>query len=279
MIIQFVSCCTKSSIDLWRRHRKFGHTILTQGAREGFLNFPVLESKRVLFELLNNSSNYVNTIEDFGAKVMCRLVWANPDYSSELKIRAVALLKQLSAPPDGPYINFVKPLANLPTILSPWKMKENSRHDAERAFFLQLQNEVRVLMAKKRAPPSFMKTFLEMKEQYGFEEDIEGAYLLGQLAIMGSPTIGSLMQNFILAMVQYPQWQTAIQEELDRVVGPDRLPAFEDSPNLPLLRAAIRETLRWRPTVPTGGIRQVEEDNFYDGYLIPKGATVHTSEW
>jgi len=209
---------------------------------------------------------------------MCRLVWANPNCSTELKLRATALLKQLSPPPEGPYINFIKPLANLPAFLSPWKRREKSRHDAEKAFFLQRQNEVRFLMADKRAPPSFMKTFLKTKEQHDFEDNIEGAYLLGQLAVMGSPTIGSVIQNFILAMVQYPQWQAAIQEELDKVVG-DRLPVFEDSPNLPRLRAAIRETLRWRPTVPTGGFRQVEDDNIYDGYLIPKGATVHTSEW
>jgi len=228
--------------------------------------------------MLNQPSNYVNIIEDFGAKVMCRLVWANPNCSTELKLRATALLKQLSPPPEGPYINFIKPLANLPAFLSPWKRREKSRHDAEKAFFLQRQNEVRFLMADKRAPPSFMKTFLKTKEQHDFEDNIEGAYLLGQLAVMGSPTIGSVIQNFILAMVQYPQWQAAIQEELDKVVG-DRLPVFEDSPNLPRLRAAIRETLRWRPTVPTGGFRQVEDDNIYDGYLIPKGATVHTSEW
>lgn len=56
-------------------------------------------------------------------------------------------------------------------------------------------------------------------------------------------------------MVYHPQWQARIQQEIDEVCGGD-LPTLNDSPNLPILRACIKETMRWRPNVPTG-----EEDN------------------
>lgn len=42
-------------------------------------------------------------------------------------------------------------------------------------------------------------------------------------------------------------------EEIDRVCG-DRMPEFDDVPDLPVCRAVIKEVLRWRP-VTAGGER------------------------
>jgi hypothetical protein len=39
-------------------------------------------------------------------------------------------------------------------------------------------------------------------------------------------------------------------EELDRVVGHDRFPTWADEPNLPYLRAMIKEQHRWRTISP-----------------------------
>lgn len=42
----------------------------------------------------------------------------------------------------------------------------------------------------------------------------------------------------------FPQVQAKAQEELDRVVGRDRLPLWDDRPNLPYIRGVVEETLR-----------------------------------
>ena len=62
----------------------------------------------------------------------------------------------------------------------------------------------------------------------------------------------AVLLTFMLAIVRYPSVQAKAQEELDRVVGHDRLPDFDDSPNLPYLNALIREVLRWHPAAPIG---------------------------
>ena len=41
------------------------------------------------------------------------------------------------------------------------------------------------------------------------------------------------MSHFVLAMVQHPEVLQRAQAEIDRLVGPDRLPTFEDRGNLP----------------------------------------------
>ncbi len=62
--------------------------------------------------------------------------------------------------------------------------------------------------------------------------------------IGGTDTTMAVLLTFMLAMVKYPSAQTKAQEELDRVIGPDRLPDFHDVPNLPYLNALIKEVLR-----------------------------------
>ena len=65
------------------------------------------------------------------------------------------------------------------------------------------------------------------------------------------------MAWFMLAMVLYPDVQRKAQEELDRVVGRDRLPSFDDLENLVYIREMVKETLRWHPVGPLGKPRVV----------------------
>ncbi len=53
------------------------------------------------------------------------------------------------------------------------------------------------------------------------------------------------MNSMILAMVAFPEVVSKAQKELDAVVG-DRMPEFTDMPNLPYIRAMVKEVLRWR---------------------------------
>jgi cytochrome P450 len=53
-------------------------------------------------------------------------------------------------------------------------------------------------------------------------------------------------------MLLYPGVQKKAQDELDSVIGRERLPTFEDRPMLPFIDAVCKETLRWRPVAPAG---------------------------
>lgn len=48
------------------------------------------------------------------------------------------------------------------------------------------------------------------------------------LVVAGSDTTGGVVQHFINAMLLRPELQKKAQEELDRVVGHDRLPSIEE---------------------------------------------------
>lgn len=72
----------------------------------------------------------------------------------------------------------------------------------------------------------------------------------------------------------FPEVQRKAQTELDRVIGPDRLPQFEDEKDLPYIRAVTLETLRWMPVAPFGVPHALTEDDVYNGYHIPKGSLI-----
>lgn len=75
-------------------------------------------------------------------------------------------------------------------------------------------------------------------------------------------------------MALFPRVQKKAQEELDRVVGPNRLPEFDDIKNIPYLRAVVLEAERWFPVVPFGVPHAATQDDTYEGYHIAKGTVV-----
>ncbi|KAF8314217.1 cytochrome P450, partial [Clavulina sp. PMI_390] len=91
-------------------------------------------------------------------------------------------------------------------------------------------------------------------------------------------TLGAT-RAFLLAMLLHPEIQKRAQEELDCVVGNDRLPMMEDRPNLPYLDAVIKETLRWRPVSPISVPTAVAMDDVYEDINIHKGTIVIQNNW
>ncbi len=51
--------------------------------------------------------------------------------------------------------------------------------------------------------------------------------------------------NLVLAILKYPRVLRCAQEEIDRVVGTDRLPSFKDREQLPYMNALCTELLRY----------------------------------
>ena len=69
-------------------------------------------------------------------------------------------------------------------------------------------------------------------------------------------TAGTLL-TFVYLMMNHPEVQRRAQAEIDRVIGRQRLPVFEDRASLPYLDAVLRETMRWYPVAPIGVSKHV----------------------
>jgi len=65
-------------------------------------------------------------------------------------------------------------------------------------------------------------------------------------------TTVSANASFFLLMSLYPEVQRKAQEEIDRVVGHDRLPNAQDRNHLPYVDAIMKEVMRLNPVAPLG---------------------------
>ena len=79
---------------------------------------------------------------------------------------------------------------------------------------------------------------------------------------------------FFHAMFLFPQVAKKVQAEIDSVVGRDRLPAVKDRADLPYTNAVWKETFRFKCAVPLGIPHSNNEDQFINGYFIPKGSVI-----
>ncbi|THU84630.1 cytochrome P450 [Dendrothele bispora CBS 962.96] len=95
----------------------------------------------------------------------------------------------------------------------------------------------------------------------------------------GLDTTKALIMTSILAISHHPEVLAKAQKELDAVVGPSRLPNFSDRTNLPYVEAFIREVERMYPITPLAVAHRVMADDIYEGYFIPKDATVVGNAW
>lgn len=75
-------------------------------------------------------------------------------------------------------------------------------------------------------------------------------------------------------MTLFPEVQKKAQAELDRVVGPDRLPEYTDIDHMPYIQATLMEALRWMPVLPLSVPLAATDDDEYKGYHIPKGSMI-----
>jgi hypothetical protein len=106
----------------------------------------------------------------------------------------------------------------------------------------------------------------------------------------------SILLTFFLAMLMNPAAQDQAQEEIDRVIGTDRLPTFDDEPKLPFVSALSKEVFRWQQVAPFGTRPQslcagsylyhapaiphrLMEDDIYNGYFLPKNSIVLGNAW
>ena len=124
------------------------------------------------------------------------------------------------------------------------------------------------------------------------------------------------LKNFVYAMLMNPGVQKVAQNELDDVVGRNRLPDIKDKKSLPYVTALMKEVLRYaqphhlRPQVShticceqvapdpssrfadnaasavygvlirTAGLaRRSVIDDEYNGYLIPAGSIILCNTW
>ncbi|CAA3001091.1 flavonoid 3'-monooxygenase [Olea europaea var. sylvestris] len=128
-----------------------------------------------------------------------------------------------------------------------------------------------------------LSALIELKDDEQGEEgrltDTEIKALLLNLFSAGTDTSSSTVEWAIAELLRHPEILARAQEELDLVVGKDRLVAEADLPQLTFLQAIIKEIFRLHPSTPLSLPRMASENCEINGYFIPKGSTLLVNVW
>jgi cytochrome P450 len=221
---------------------------LSRAYSGGYYGHLTTETHRFLANLLGNSAAHDELINQYLGRITCLLGWGTPDPVVPISNNAHTFMYSLS--PAGPLANALPALMWFPEWLVRSKKMERHRHTEEERLFTELLDRATEDLIAGKAVPSYTNTLLE--KDPGFDHR-EAAYAVGMMANVAILTTGSPLRTFLLAMVLYQDWQSALRTEVDSVLGgEDRLVALHDAPRMPVLRAIIKECFRWRPVIPTG---------------------------
>ncbi|KAL7781593.1 cytochrome P450 [Trichoderma afarasin] len=180
--------------------------------------------------------------------------------------------------PGRVLVDYVPILERLPEFLQPWLWSADSvrrREDALHTGFLAV---LKKQIEAGTESYCFGIDVLNMQKKKGLDDRLTLDILKGIIDV-GSETTSSMMQSIIKVLAMNPEAQKKAQEELDRVVGPSRLPTWEDNPNLPYIRALIKELHRFAPLLYIGVPHASTEEITYKGFTIPKTTILLPNAW
>ncbi|KAH7887277.1 cytochrome P450 [Phlebopus sp. FC_14] len=263
---------------LWRRMRRASHDSFNLRSVEKYQPALFTESALNILDITDDPNSWEDCLVNTAASNILAAVYGRTritrtDKSLLTRIHGhTARLASATAP--GAFLVELFPfMLHFPRWLAKWKRDGIAWHEEETRFLERLSQE-----AMETDVGHMMRQLAESEQRHGLSEK-EMAWLAGIMLGAGSETTSGSLLSFVLAMVLHPEVVRKAQAEIDAVVGRDRLPSYEDKEKLPYVRAILKETLRWRPVGPLAVPRRVTEDDWYEGYFIPKGTMVLPNVW
>ncbi|TGO17556.1 hypothetical protein BTUL_0016g00190 [Botrytis tulipae] len=122
---------------------------------------------------------------------------------------------------------------------------------------------------------------LDSKQDAQFSEE-ELLVIGGTMMEAGTGNTRLSLHQCMAAAVACPDWPVRVRAQLDQVCGAnaERLPDSNDAINLPLIKAVVKESFRWKPTVAETGVpHALTEDDSYMGFTIPAGSVIVYNHW
>ncbi|KAJ8474341.1 hypothetical protein ONZ51_g7280 [Trametes cubensis] len=273
----------------WRRSRRMFHDCFNAGAIIQYRPTQMEAVHRFLSRLLSDPRAFPNHIKHLIASSILRVTYGidiDKESTPYLTIATEAMATFAATFVPGKYFVEVLPILRyIPWWVPGAQFKKDGKAWKPRVQRLTDTPWGACIAALKEgsAPPSIVAGLMESAshlDEPARSEDIEIAKATSAAAYAGgSDTLYSALMTFFLAMALHPEVQRRAQVELDTVVGPSRLPDFDDAPSLPYITAIMKECMRWRIVLPLGLMHRSTEDDEYRGFYIPEGTFVIPNAW
>ncbi|KAF9003881.1 cytochrome P450 [Cyathus striatus] len=174
----------------------------------------------------------------------------------------------------GPWnnaVDFLEPLQWIPTSK---RSRGRKLHDGLVEVYGSMILRFKSRMdAGEPVPDCLVKTLLENQETENLDwEDL--CMLSAVFTLGGVHSTSGIIQWFLALIPSHPEIAARAHEELDRVIGRDRWPTAEDEPDLPYIRAIIKEVQRAHAPFWMATPHCTSQDFSSNGLYIPKDTVV-----
>ncbi|KAF8335162.1 cytochrome P450 [Amanita rubescens] len=271
----------------FKKYRKLLQTSLNPRAVKKYTSLMEQERLVMLRGMSQHPEDFVRHVRRNAGAVILSVAYgwkvtSNDDYFVRLNEEAFSI-HNLIKKPSGWLVEFFPLLRFLPSWFPGNGYKRRAAHFKDRIW--QFDNVphrwAKEQIESGKFTESFSSQHLRPEDGHmvdGEEEDIV-KWASSALYFGGADTTVGSVLSFILLMTLYPDVQKRAQDEIDRVVGKDRLPSIDDQDELVYVGALIKEVLRFAPVAPLGLAHRAMEEDVYMGYRIPQDATVITNIW
>ncbi|XP_032747900.1 cytochrome P450 2A1 [Rattus rattus] len=128
------------------------------------------------------------------------------------------------------------------------------------------------------SPRNFIDSFLirVQEEKNGNSEFHMKNLVMTTLSLFfaGSETVSSTLRYGFLLLMKHPDVEAKVHEEIERVIGRNRQPQYEDHMKMPYTQAVINEIQRFSNLAPLGIPRRIIKNTTFRGFFLPKGTDV-----
>ncbi|CAG8677316.1 12233_t:CDS:2, partial [Dentiscutata heterogama] len=155
-----------------------------------------------------------------------------------------------------------------------YNMVINSRTESE-AFFEKIIKDVK---EDKEKRPCAIRDMLN-KVNEGILDEYDIIHVFNNLFVAGTDSVSSSLTWLTAVLANHPEIQAKAHQELDQIIGQSRLPKISDEPNLPYIRAIIKEGQRYCAPVYLSVPHYIEEEDDYNGYHIPANSAVVVNQY
>lgn len=155
--------------------------------------------------------------------------------------------------PGAFIIEYFPWMLKLPVFLQPGMRRLMKFHDMEKSYNMKKYYET---VEYNKQYPDRHNIINEIHALHNDEAvaveltDVQRAATAMEIVGVGTDTTAASVLILINALLEYPECLKKAHAELDRVIGHDRYPNWDEQDQLPYLRALIKEQQRWRTINP-----------------------------